>query len=100
MSDTHRFFLATDDASCDAIRTGLDAAWGHPSEDGTTKTCFQPAALLPHDKRGRPMLSVSASFCEYPAVKAMLPQLLASGDVVEMTRAEWVANMPRPSDGP
>lgn len=87
MSDTHRFFVAASDAVCEQIRATLDAAWGHP--DGQTITCFMPAALLPHDAEGRPMLVVDAPFVEYEAVAAMLPDLLASGAVWEITREQF-----------
>ena len=89
MSDTHRFFVAASDAVCEQVRAGLDAAWGHPTADGQTLTCFQPAAELPHDASGRPMLAVDVPFLEYEAVAAMLPDLLASGAVWEITREQF-----------
>lgn len=92
MSDTHRFFVAASDAVCEQIRSTLDAAWGHPSEQ--TETCFLPATKLPHDANGRPMLSVDSAFCEYEAASAMLPELLAGGAVWEITREQFVAACP------
>lgn len=89
MSDTHRFFVAASDAVCEQIRFTLDAAWGHP--DGQTETCFLPAARLPHDADGRPMLAVSAAFAEYDAAAELLPQVFATGVVWEITRDEYLA---------
>lgn len=89
MSDTHRFFIAASDAVCDQIRATLDAAWGHP--DGKTETAFLPAARLPHDADGRPMLAVSADFTEYHAAAELLPVVLESGAVSEVTRQQYLA---------
>ena len=91
MTDTHRFFVAVSDAACDEIRLALDAAWGFPTPDGQTITCFPPAAELPHDASGRPLLAVDAEFCQFDAAAAMLPGLLAAGVVQELTRAEYQA---------
>jgi hypothetical protein len=90
MSDTHRFFVAESHALCEQVRLSLDAAWGHPTPDGKTATCFAPADRLPHDADGRPMLAVDNAFCEYEAVAAVLPSLLAAGSVWEITRAEYL----------
>lgn len=87
MSDTHRFFVAVNDAVCEQIRATLDAAWGHPNQQ--TETCFLPASKLPHDLSGRPMLSVDVAFCEYEAAAALLPSLLESGSVWEVTREQY-----------
>lgn len=95
MSDTHRFFVAASDGVCEQVRATLDAAWGHPNEQ--TLTCFPPASELPHDAAGRPMLAVDLPFLEYPAAAAMLPDLLASGAVWEITREQFRA-MAVPSD--
>lgn len=93
MSDTHRFFAAASDAACERVRLAMDSALGYPSVDGQTITCFMPAAQLPHDANGRPLLAVDATFCEYEAVAAMLPDLIASGAVEEMTREQYHAAM-------
>lgn len=98
MSDTHRFFSAASDSICEQIRASLDAAWGHPSADGQTVTCFMPADRLPHDDSGRPLLAVDSPFCDYEAVATMLPGLIASGAVSEMTRAQYVAAIVRPDN--
>jgi hypothetical protein len=84
-----RYFRTSDDALYESIRFGLDAAWGHPTPDGRTVTCFEPAATAPHDAQGRVLLAVNSEFCSFDAVAAMLPQLLASGAVEEITAAEY-----------
>ena len=93
MSDTHRFFVAANNAVCEQIRTTLNAAWGLPNED--TQTCFLPAAQLPHDQQGRPMLAVDAPFCDLPAVADVLPGAINSGAVWEITREQYDAQIPR-----
>ena len=94
-----RFFRTADADLYESIRLQLDAAWGHPTPDGLTVTCFDPAAVAPKDASGRVLLAVKDEFCEYDAVAAVLPQLLASGAVEEITEAEYRAalpTMPRP----
>jgi hypothetical protein len=91
---TQRYFRSTD-ATYEAIRLQLDAAWGHGPGTGTD-TCYEPAASAPHDAQGRVLLAVRAEFCEYEAVAAMLPQLLASGAVEEIDEATYRAAMPTP----
>ncbi len=51
-------------------------------------------ATAPHDAAGMVVLAVRAEFCDYEAVAAMLPSLLASGAVMEITANEYAAAMP------
>ena len=44
------------------------------------------------------MLAVNDEFCQYEAAAAMLPQLLASGAVEELTEAEYRAALPQPQE--
>jgi len=83
---TQRYFRS-DAATYEAIRQQLDAAWGHPS--AVAETCIEPAASAPRDSQGRVLLAVLAEFAEYPAVAAVLPQLLASGAVEEIGASEY-----------
>lgn len=87
-----RYFRA-DAATYEAIRLQLDAAWGHGPGTGTL-TCCEPEATAPHDKDGRVLLAVHAEFCEYEAVVAVLPGLLASGAVEEIDAASYLASLP------
>lgn len=90
-----RCFRTADAALYESIRRQLDAAWGHPSADGATLTCFDPAAIAPRGEDGRIMLAVNDEFCTYEAVAAVLPELLASGAVEEITEAEYRAALPK-----
>jgi hypothetical protein len=86
---TYRCFRTADAALYDQVRLTLDAAWGHPTADGRTVTCIEPAATQLRDTDGRLLLSVRSEWCEYEAVASMLPQLLASGVVEEITPQEY-----------
>ncbi len=92
-----RYFrcLAGDEAY-EKIRQTLDAVWGHPNAETKTVTCIDPAAVAPRDTQGRIMLATSEAFCEYGAAATMLPQLLASGAVEEITEAEYQAAVQTP----
>lgn len=90
---SHRFFRS-DAATYESIRTTLDTAWGLPDGSGTV-TCIQPAATAPRDSQGRVVLAVDAAFCDYTVAADLLPQLLASGAVDEITEAEYRAAFPQ-----
>jgi len=84
---SQRYFRTADASMYEQIRLGLDAAWGHPTAG--TVTCIDPAAVAPHDAQGRILLAVRPEFCEFHAAATMLPGLLASGAVEEITAAEY-----------
>lgn len=84
-----RYFRTADADLYESIRLQLDAAWGHPTPDGRTVTCIDPAAVAPRDAAGRILLAVRPEFCEYEHVSAMLPPLLASGAVEEIAASEY-----------
>ena len=84
-----RFFRTADAALYESIRLQLDAAWGHPTTDGRTVTCFDPVAVAPRDSSGRVLLAVNDEFCTYDAVAAVLPGLIASGAVEEIDAAAY-----------
>lgn len=79
-----KYFRTADDALYESVRLGLDAVWGHPSPDGRTVTCIDPAAVAPRDVQGRIVLAVNNEFCSYSVVVDLLPQLLAGGGVEEV----------------
>jgi hypothetical protein len=87
-----RFFRTSDTDLYESIRLQLDAAWGHPNEQ--TATCFDPAGVAPRDGQGRILLAVDDAFCGYDAVAAVLPGLLASGGVEEITAGEYLPVVP------
>lgn len=84
-----RYFRIPDDKTYESLRRRLDEAWGHPTPDGRTLTCVTPAADAPRDSAGRILLAVPTRFCAFEVVAAMLPDLLASGAVEEITAAEY-----------
>lgn len=89
-----RFFRANENAY-ELARTTLDAAWGLPSHGQLT--CIDPAATAPRGADGHVYLATWDTFCDYAAAAEMLPQLLASGAVTEITEAEYRAAVESPS---
>jgi hypothetical protein len=90
-----RFFRTPDESLYENVRATLDAAWGHPSADGRTITAFDPAAVAPRDAAGRLLLAVNDEFTTWEPAATLLPQLLASGAVEEITQAEYQAALPQ-----
>lgn len=91
-----RHFRSSSDAVYEQARLTLDAAWGHPNPATNTVTCIDPAAVAPRDSSGRIVLAVKDEFCELPAAVELLPQLLSSGAVDEISEAEYAAAVARP----
>jgi hypothetical protein len=89
-----RYFRTADADLYESIRLQLDAAWGHPTPDGQTVTCIDPAAVAPRDAQGRILLAVNESFATYEPAATLLPQLLASGAVDEISEAEYQPVVP------
>jgi hypothetical protein len=79
-----KYYRTADAALYESIRLQLDAAWGHPTPDGRTLTCFDPAAVAPRDATGRLLLAVNDEFITWEPAATLLPQLLASGAVEEI----------------
>jgi hypothetical protein len=93
-----RFFRSTDEVY-EGVRAALDAAWGYANAETKTATSLTPAVDAPRDSQGRAYLVIAAVYCGYEATAEMLPQLLASGAVEEISEAEYgaVANPPLPA---
>jgi hypothetical protein len=90
-------YFRTDDADLyESIRLQLDAAWGHPSEDGRTVTCIDPVAVAPRDLSDRVLLAVREEFVTYEPAASILPQLLTNGAVEEISEADFAASVARP----
>jgi hypothetical protein len=89
-----RFFRTADAALYESIRLQLDAAWGHPTPDGRTVTCFDPVAVAPRDAAGRVLLAVREEFVTWEPAATLLPQLLASGAVEEIDAAAYQPVLP------
>lgn len=89
-----RYFRA-DPAVYEAVRVQLDALFGYP--DGKTETVWVQVAHAPKDASGRCLLAVRAESCNRPHVAALLPQLLESKAVTEITESEYMAALPQPT---
>jgi hypothetical protein len=86
----HRYFAANEQ-TYEQVRTALDAAWGLPDSNGTT-TCLRPAAdNAPRDGFGRVVVGVLPEWCAWEPAATLMPQLLASGAVAEISEAEYFA---------
>lgn len=72
----------------------LDAAYGYPNPDTKTLRTLPLATELPTDSQGRLYLAISADYCDYNLPSELLPQLLASGAVEEVSAAEYEAVLP------
>lgn len=83
------------DAAYEQARLALDDAWGHPTPDGLTLTCIEPAATAPRDPQGRIVLAVQDAFAEFPAAASMLPELIASEAVEEISEDDYHAAVAR-----
>jgi hypothetical protein len=84
-----RFFRTSDPALYESVRSQLDSAWGHPTADGTTRTCIDPAVEAPRDSAGRILLAVNDEFATWPPASELLPQFLESGVVEEIAESEY-----------
>lgn len=87
-------FFRSDAATYEEMRLYLNTAWGLPTPG--TSSCILPAGdpTAPRDGQGRVYLAVHAEWCEWPAVAAVLPDLLASGAVDEVDRDAYMAALP------
>lgn len=88
-----RYFRSTPAVYSD-ICAQLDAAYGYPNADTKTLRTLPPAENLPADDEGRVYLSISAAYCEFNLPSELLPQLIASGLVEEITAAQYAAVLP------
>jgi hypothetical protein len=85
-------YFRSPEATYEAVRLSLDAEWGLPAHG--QRSCYSPSDYAPRNTDGLLMLAVDDAFCEYVAVAAMLPQLLASGAVDEIDAATYWGSMP------
>jgi hypothetical protein len=87
-------YFRSDLGTYEAVRDSLDASWGFP--DAGTRSCVLPAdePTAPIDNAGRIYLAVTDEWCQWDEVAAVLPGLLASGAVEEVTREQYLAALP------
>ena len=88
-----RYFRATPAVYAD-ICAQLDAAYGYPNEATKTLRTLPLAADLPTDAEGLVYLMISAEYCDFILPGQLLPELLASGSVEEVTKAEHESLVP------
>lgn len=89
-----RYFTAAAD-TYGSIASQLDQAYGYPNPETRTDRALPPVSDLP-SKGGRVYLAVDASYCDYVLPSELLPQLISSGQVAEITEAEYSAAVPSP----
>lgn len=71
------------------VRLTLDSLWGYPNEITKTLTSFPPADKLKKDESNRVYLIVSQDYYEYEDVQNLLPQLVQSGQIEEITLEQY-----------
>lgn len=91
----NRYFGSTP-AVYAAICTQLDAAYGYPNYETRTLRTLPPDGELPRDAQGRVYLVVDERFCEFELPSQLLPELLATGAVEEVSEAAYLALLPVP----
>ena len=88
-----RYFRSTP-AVYDSICSQLDAAYGYPNAETKTARTLPAVGDLLTDAQGRVYLAISSEYCEYNLPSEMLPKLLASGAVEEVTAAVYEGLLP------
>lgn len=88
-----RYFRATA-AVYASLCEMLDIAYGYPRPETHTTRTLPPVESLPVDDAGRVYLAISAEMCDYHLPAQLLPSLLFSGQVEEVTAAEYAALLP------
>jgi len=89
-----RYFRTTPTVYAD-ICAQLDAAYGYPNAETKTQRTLPRADELQNDAAGRLYLAVDAVYCDFILPGQMLPELIASGAVEEMTAAQYAAVLPQ-----
>jgi hypothetical protein len=87
-------YFRSDVGTYEVVRNSLNAAWGFP--DAGTQSCILAAddPTAPIDQASRIYLAVTDEWCQWDEVAAVLPGLLASGAVEEVTREQYIAALP------
>jgi hypothetical protein len=89
-------YLRTSDENLyESVRQHLDAAWGHPTADGRTVTCFSPSSIAVRDSQNRIMLAIQEEFIAYEPAATMLPSLIAASVVEEISEADYMTAVPQ-----
>lgn len=88
---THRFFCAPASVY-ESVRAALDRAWSLP--DGTT--CIEPAATAPVGSNGMVYVAIPSDACDWSPVNEILPKMLTSNQIQEVSAREYQNAMPKP----
>jgi hypothetical protein len=88
-----QYFRSTPAVYAD-ICAQLDAAYGYPNVATKTERTLPLVADLPADDQGRVYLAVLEEYCNYNLPSELLPALLASGAVEEITAAQYQVVLP------
>lgn len=88
-----RYFRSSHDVY-EQICASLDAAYGYPNPQTKTLRTLPLVSALPADSLGRVYLAIQNSYCDYVLPSQLLPQLLASGAVEEISEADYLAALP------
>lgn len=89
-----RYFRSTPSVYA-TICSQLDAAYGYPNAETKTERTLPLAVDLPSDKQGRVYLAISSEYCDFILPGQMLPDLLASGAVEEITASQYAGVIPQ-----
>ena len=84
-----RYFSASPEAY-QYVAEQLDAAYGYPNEATRTARALPLLEEIPQSN-GTVYVAIDAAYCEYNLPSQLLPQLLASGQVNEISEAEYAA---------
>jgi hypothetical protein len=90
-----RYFREETNGIYEQVRNVLDEAWNLPDDKGT-ETCMRPAASAHRDPQGRIVVALKDFFCDWEPAVSMLPQLLGSGDVSEITESDYRSAVEEP----
>lgn len=91
------YLRTADDSLYEYVRLQLDAAWGHPTADGSTATCFAPADSGVRDSDGRLMLAINNEFASYEPAASMLSVLIGTGQVEQIAEDDYMTAVVRNS---
>ena len=88
-----RYFRSTP-AVYQQIGAQLDAAYGYPNAETKTLRTLPLVDDVPTDNQGRVYLAMPAAYCDYDLPSQILPALIASGAVEEITEDEYRSVLP------
>ncbi len=90
-----RYFREETPGVYEQVRTTLNAAWNLPDGSGTD-TCMRHEADALRDGDGRIVVALKDFLCDWEPAASMLPQLIGSGAVSEITPEDYQAAVLRP----